>query len=184
MRIQQLGYLRPQIAPLRSLCATKATWAPLGTFFIVNIYLSMYRAFFLLVFYCWVEPVYSRLNFFGILPSSTLRTFWGGTSKKNHPVVLEATFAWTSDQKAFLVLLLSGQRHVCYSSFFGCCQVRTWLMVNGVPRQVPTVSIPICCRIWPMELILVIMRVREAILATKSGLTMLMFRILQIKVWC
>ena len=98
--------------------------------------------------------------------------------------------------RAFLVLLLSGQRDICYSSFSGCRQVHTWLvsfssylsgelllgthakqpkvgepLVYGVPRQVPTVSrIPICCRSWTVEVILVIMRVREAMLATKRGL--------------
>ena len=49
-------------------------------------------------------------------------------------------------------------------------------LVYGVPRKVPGPNI--CCRRWTVELILVIMRVREAMLATKSGLIML--RILQI----
>ena len=114
-------------------------------------------------------------------------------------IVLEATFAWTSDQKAFLALLLSGQRDICYSSFSGCGQVHTWLVsfssyLSGelllglhakqpkvgeplvyVPRQVPTASrILISYRSWTVEVILVIRRMREVVLATKSGLTMLL----------
>ena len=124
--------------------------------------------------------------------------------------VLGSTFAWTSDQGAFLVFLLSGQRDICYFSFSGFLQVHTWLVSfssylsgelllgahakqpkvgeqldYGVPRQVPTVSrIPIQCRSWTMEVILDIMMVREVMLATKCGLTMLMFCIHQIIVWC
>ena len=42
------------------------------------------------------------------------------------------------------------------------------------------VFLDICCRRWTVEVILVIMRVRKAMLATKRGLTMVMFHILQV----